>query len=62
MKSIILTNALKDPNYRPYCMRCRGLVRMEKIAPLFWRCKCGAEHEEKIPAVPSQLPNGESRD
>lgn len=45
--SIIVANATKNPAYCPYCMRCSGLVRMVKIEPLYWRCKCGAEHDER---------------
>jgi hypothetical protein len=37
-------NARKDPNYCPYCLRCSGLVRMQKIGELHWKCTCGAEH------------------
>lgn len=47
--SIVKQNALADPNYRPYCMRCKHLVRMNKVATLYWRCKCGAEHDEREP-------------
>lgn len=47
MISQVRMNAEKDEAYRPYCMRCPGLVRMVKIAPFFWRCKCGAEHDEQ---------------
>lgn len=40
-------NAENDPDYCPYCLRCRGLVRMIKVANLWWRCStCGAEHKE----------------
>jgi hypothetical protein len=45
--SIILTNAVEDSNYKPYCGRCTGLVRMQKIEPFYWRCTCGAEHDER---------------
>lgn len=38
-------NAEKDPNYNPYCIRCKGLVRMKKIEHLYWKCKCGAIHD-----------------
>lgn len=44
---LVIENAKKDPNYCPYCMRCRGLVRMRKIEPFYWRCKCGAEHDAR---------------
>lgn len=39
---IVLENAKKNPEYRPYCMRCSGLVRMNKIKDFYWRCDCGA--------------------
>lgn len=45
--NIIRDNAERDPNYCPYCMRCKGLVRMVKIAFMHWRCRCGAEHKEE---------------
>lgn len=49
-KSIIRLNAESNPGYRPYCGPCPGLVRMDKIAPFFWRCtRCGAEHDERMP-------------
>ena len=47
MDSIVKLNAEKDPNYCPYCLRCLGLVRMVKVEPLYWRCACGAEHDER---------------
>lgn len=46
-KSIVRTNAEKDASYCPYCMRCSGMVRMKKVADFYWRCKCGAEHDER---------------
>ena len=46
-KSIIRQNAEKDPNYKPYCGRCRGLVRMRKVRPFLWDCFCGAVHDEQ---------------
>lgn len=45
--SLVKENALKDPNYAPYCLRCPGLVRMVKVEPLYWRCRCGAQHDER---------------
>lgn len=46
-KSIIRLNTEEDPNYCPYCGRCPGLVRMVKVEPFYWRCRCGAEHDER---------------
>lgn len=46
--SIIKQKAEKDPNYCPYCIRCNGL-RKQKVEHLYWKCKCGAEHDERIP-------------
>jgi hypothetical protein len=48
-KSIIRQNAEKDPRYAPYCGPCPRLVRMKKVAPFYWRCACGAEHDERRP-------------
>jgi hypothetical protein len=47
-KSLIRLNAEADPAYRPYCLRCPGLVRMVISAPLLWVCeKCLAVHDER---------------
>lgn len=46
-KSTIRLNAEKDESYRPYCMRCPGLVRMTKVAPFYWTHSCGAIHDER---------------
>ena len=46
-KSIIRINAEKDTNYCPYCLSCKGLVRMRKVKFLLWTCKCGAIHDER---------------
>ena len=47
-------NYEKDTTYRPYCLRCSGLVRMVLVEPYFWRCKCGAEHDIRVPAPLAQ--------
>lgn len=47
MKSQVLINALANPAYRPFCLRCTGLVRMGIVEPFYWRCACGAEHDER---------------
>jgi hypothetical protein len=47
VKSVVRMNAEKDPTYRPYCMRCDGLVRMQIVEPLLWKCHCGAIHDER---------------
>lgn len=47
LHNIIVENAKKNPAYCPYCLRCTGLVRMVKVEPLYWRCKCGAQHDER---------------
>ncbi|SDW93918.1 hypothetical protein [Lysobacter enzymogenes] len=44
--SIVVANALRDPSYCPYCMRCSGFDRMRKVGLLHWRHHCGAEHDE----------------
>lgn len=41
-REIILDNAEKDPTYAPYCLRCKGLVRMRVVERHRWRCGCGA--------------------
>jgi len=41
---IVYENALRDPSYCPYCLRCSGLKRMRKVGEMHWRCDCGAEH------------------
>lgn len=46
--SQVRDNALRDPAYAPYCGRCPGLVRMRRVEFLFWRCTCGAEHDERF--------------
>lgn len=50
-KSSVRWNAERDPNYCPYCLRCRGLVRMVKVEAFYWRCNCGAEHDERTEAL-----------
>lgn len=45
--SIVRQNAEKDPNYCPYCMNCKGNVRMRQKADFLWSCKCGAVHDER---------------
>jgi hypothetical protein len=45
--STVKENALKDPTYCPYCLRCPSLVRMKKVEPLLWKCHCGAVHDER---------------
>ena len=42
-RQVILDNVAKDPYYAPYCMRCRGLVRMERVTLHYWNCRCGAQ-------------------
>ncbi len=44
----IYENVIKDPNYAPYCGRCRCLVRMRKVEKLYWKCaKCPAVHDQR---------------
>ena len=42
-REVILRNEKERPGYAPYCMRCRGLVRMRVVEPHYWRCHCGAQ-------------------
>jgi len=47
-KSLIRLNAESDPSYRPYCLRCKGIQRMEIVAQFAWKCPiCGAIHDER---------------
>ena len=44
---VIVHNALTRPGgYSPYCMRCRGFVRMRQVGLLQWSHDCGAKHDE----------------
>lgn len=47
LKSIMRLNAEKDATYRPYCLRCPGLVRMTIVDRFLWACACGAVHDER---------------
>ena len=42
-REIILRNVEQDARYAPYCLRCKGLVRMQIVDRHYWRCRCGAE-------------------
>lgn len=43
---------LPYPNWRPYCLRCQTMARMEAVAALHWRCRhCGAEHKHPVRIV-----------
>jgi hypothetical protein len=44
-RRIILANVEKDPYYAPYCMRCKGLVRMRIVERHYWSCACGAQYD-----------------
>lgn len=55
MSEQIRINAAKDPSYCPYCGRCNGLIRMVKVAPLLWQCKCGAIHDERPQGTSTKL-------
>jgi len=52
-REIILGNVEKDPRYAPYCMRCRGLVRMRVVERHYWRCRCGAQCDYRTAALPA---------
>lgn len=47
MKSQVRLNAEKDSHYAPYCLRCKRMDRMNKVEAFYWRCQCGAEHDER---------------
>lgn len=55
-KSVVRLNAEVDPAYCPYCMRCPGLVRMQKVEAFYWQHHCGAEHDEREPAPVAPSP------
>lgn len=45
---VIVLNALLNPDYAPYCMRCRGLDRMRKVEGFLWtHDACGSVHDER---------------
>lgn len=44
---LVVANAIENPRYTPYCLRCTGLHRMQMIEPFLWRHHCGAEHDER---------------
>lgn len=52
--AIVVANAVADPKYAPYCMRCPGFHRMSVVEPLYWRHSCGAEHDERNCISPSE--------
>ena len=58
-KSQVRINAEEDPDYCPYCLRCSATVRMKKVEPFYWRCACGAEHDERT--TPPASPKSEEK-
>lgn len=56
LQAFLREKAEGDPTYRPYCMRCRGLVRMTIVAPFYWRCACGGECDCRVFASDSPSP------
>jgi hypothetical protein len=46
-QSVVRWNAEKDPAYRPYCLRCKRMGRMNIVSPFLWKCPCGAVHDER---------------
>jgi hypothetical protein len=48
-KDVILRNVEQDAYYAPYCMRCKGLVRMQIVDRHYWRCHCGAQCDYRQP-------------
>jgi hypothetical protein len=46
-KSLVRENAERDPNYAPYCLRCPDARRMKRVESFYWRCDCGAQHDER---------------
>ena len=53
-REVILRNVEKDPYYAPYCMPCKGLVRMRIVARHYWRCHCGAQCDYRSTADGSE--------
>lgn len=52
---IVVRNHMQDPRYAPYCLRCKGLVRMFIVAPFYWRHICGAEHDERAVLISQEV-------
>ena len=51
-RDVILGNVEKDPYYAPYCMRCKGLVRMRIVERHYWKCHCGAQCDYRVKQAP----------
>lgn len=45
--ALIAKNVKKDPYYSPYCNNCSGLKRMQRVHYMYWRCDCGAVHDQR---------------
>lgn len=48
----------RDPAYAPYCMRCPGIRRMDRLSPSIAQCPaCGACHDtRRAPPAPTYTP------
>jgi hypothetical protein len=47
-KSQVRINAEKDSSYKPYCIGCSTMKRMEIVERFLWKCSvCGAIHDER---------------
>lgn len=53
----VVRNHHEDRTYAPYCLRCRGLRRMVVVKPYYFKCSCGAIHDET--AVIALVEDGE---
>jgi hypothetical protein len=43
----VVSNAISNPRYAPYCLRCTGMQRMKLVEPFLWEHECGAVHDER---------------
>lgn len=59
--SQVRINAEANPAYRPYCLRCPTMVRMQIVEPMLWKCECGAVHDERLAAAPSPETTGSQK-
>ncbi len=58
-ESLVDENMRADPRYAPYCMRCKGAVRMTRVSEREARCRCGASHVLRdTPEAAEQKPLG----
>lgn len=54
VERLVLRNAVKNPTYGPYCLRCSTMERMQKIEFLFWRCRHCQAVQDSRPTIEEQ--------